>query len=366
MSYAGRALLFVSIALLISSASFAEVSISVSIGPPSLPVYEQPPCPAEGYIWTPGYWAYGPYDYYWVPGSWVLAPSNGYLWTPPWWGWDRDEFVFHEGYWGPHVGFYGGIAYGYGYPGRGYDGGRWEDGNFYYNRTVNNVNVTNIRNVYNTTVINNTTINNTTVNRVSYNGGNGGINVRPSPQEEAFERDRHIAATAAQSHHAQAAFTNPELRASVNHGRPSIAATPKPGAFNDRRAVGAKEAGGPYRMENNVPRPSDASGVVHARDLPAHPRPAAPNAGNALLDQKYQNQQSKLFGRQEQQHQRLQQKQEQEHQQLDRRNVSEAQRQQVEQRHQQQTQQMEQRHAQEQDRLQARYGPSNQGQGRRR
>src|SRR5271165_2994273 len=44
--------------------------------------------PGEGYIWTPGYWAYD-YDYndnYWVPGTWVLAPQVGYLWTPPYWG----------------------------------------------------------------------------------------------------------------------------------------------------------------------------------------------------------------------------------------------------------------------------------------
>jgi hypothetical protein len=59
--------------------------------------------------------------------------------------------------------------------GMAYEGGRWDHGQFFYNRSVNNVNVTIVRNVYNTTVINNTT-----VNRVSYNGGNGGINARPS------------------------------------------------------------------------------------------------------------------------------------------------------------------------------------------
>jgi hypothetical protein len=361
LSYALRSLLFMFLTLLMSSASFAQVGISITIGPPPLPVYEQPPCPAEGYMWTPGYWAYGPYGYYWVPGSWVLAPTPGYLWTPPWWGWNGDGFAFHEGYWGPHVGFYGGIAYGYGYFGHGYDGGRWEDGNFYYNRSVNNVSVTNIHNVYNTTVINNTT-----VNRVSYNGGEGGVNARRRPEEEAFERDRHIVPTAAQAHHAQAAFTNPELRASVNHGRPTVAATPRPGAFNDRGVTRATEIGGPYRPENNIPHPPNASGVVHARDLPAHPRPTAPNKGNALLDQKYQSQQSKLDGRQEQEHQRLQQRQERDHQQLDQHGANEVQKWQVEQRHQQQTQQMEQRHAQEQDHLQARQRPSNQGSSRSR
>ncbi|MGO9892766.1 MAG: YXWGXW repeat-containing protein [Bryobacteraceae bacterium] len=52
---------------------FAGVFISVSIAPPVLPGYVQPVCPAPGYIWTPGYWAYGPDDYYWVPGTLLTA-----------------------------------------------------------------------------------------------------------------------------------------------------------------------------------------------------------------------------------------------------------------------------------------------------
>ena len=168
-----RSLLFAVVILTMSAASFAQIGISIRIGPPAIPVYEQPLCPGEGYIWTPGYWAYDydEGDYYWVPGTWVLAPQVGYLWTPGYWGWGGGAFIFHEGYWGPQIGFYGGINYGFGYFGHGYEGGRWDNGQFYYNRSVNNVNVTNIHNVYNTTVINNTT-----VNRVSYNGGNGGIN----------------------------------------------------------------------------------------------------------------------------------------------------------------------------------------------
>ena len=95
---------------------------------------------------------------------------------------------------------------------------------------MNNVNVTNIHNVYNTTVINNTT-----VNRISYNGGNGGITARPRPEEEAAARERHTPPVAAQTQHEQAARAKPELRASVNHGTPTVAATPKPGAFKRPR-----------------------------------------------------------------------------------------------------------------------------------
>src|SRR5689334_17348519 len=97
-----------------TTAAQVSIGISVNFAPPELPVYEQPLCPGEGYIWTPGYWAWDPDygDYYWVPGTWVLAPQPGYLWTPPYWGWNGVLFVFHEGYWGPRVGFYGGINYG--------------------------------------------------------------------------------------------------------------------------------------------------------------------------------------------------------------------------------------------------------------
>jgi hypothetical protein len=90
--------------------------------------------------------------------------------VPGYWTYDDGLYYRHPGYWGPVVGYYGGIAYGYGYPGTGYYGGYWRGRHFYYNQTVNNVNITNIHNVYTTTVVNNTTI----VNRVSYNGGAGG------------------------------------------------------------------------------------------------------------------------------------------------------------------------------------------------
>ena len=361
-----RSFLFACVVLLtVSAASFAQISVAVSFGPPPLPVYEQPLCPGEGYIWTPGYWAYDydDDDYYWVPGTWVLAPEVGFFWTPGYWGWGGEGFIFHEGYWGPQVGFYGGINYGYGYFGEGYEGGRWDHGRFFYNRAVNNVNVTEIHNVYNTTVINNAG------NRVSYYGGNGGINRRPTPQEEAAAHERHIPPAAVQSQHMQAARTDPQLRASVNHGKPPVAATPRPGEFRGRDVVPAREAGGPYnppanrgaargranepvaRPENNVPRPGNA---VHPRDLPPHERPAPPNTGNAKADRKYQQQQEKLFAKQEQERQKLQQKQEQEHQRTQRQNADQARMQQTEQRHQQQTQQLQQRHEQQQQRLQSR------------
>ena len=67
-------------------AAFSQVAVGVSVNfaPPELPVYEQPICPGEGYIWTPGYWAWDDEDgdYYWVPGTWVLAPEPGFRGLP--------------------------------------------------------------------------------------------------------------------------------------------------------------------------------------------------------------------------------------------------------------------------------------------
>jgi WXXGXW repeat (2 copies) len=353
-----RSASFVLVMLTLSAASFGQFRVAITIGPPALPVYEQPICPGDGYIWTPGYWYWDDDagDYYWVPGTWVLAPEVGFLWTPGWWGWGGDAFIFHEGYWGPEIGFYGGINYGFGYFGVGFAGGRWDNGRFFYNRAVSNVDVTNIHNVYNTTV------NVTTINRVSYNGGNGGIDARPTPQEEAAQHARHIAPVAAQTQHVQSARGNPELRASANHGKPPIAATEKPGAFSGHGVVQAREAGAPYRAPESRgtagPRTeSPGRQAIHPNDIPPAGRAAPPNTGNPKLDQKYQQQQEKLFAQQNQERQKLQQKQNQEHQQLAKQQANAAKTQQLEQKHQQQTQQLQQRHATQQQRLQTRQAP---------
>jgi len=41
----------------LSAPSFAQVG-PPTVAPPELPAYEQPMCPGDGYIWTPGYWAW--------------------------------------------------------------------------------------------------------------------------------------------------------------------------------------------------------------------------------------------------------------------------------------------------------------------
>jgi hypothetical protein len=212
----------------------AFLGISIGIAPPALPVYAQPECPGDGYIWTPGYWAWDASynDYYWVPGTWIVAPEVGYLWTPAWWGCNDGAYFFHAGYWGPSVGFYGGINYGYGYNGRGYYGGYWNHNHFYYNREVNNVRGS--RYAYARAVENGNS-------RVSFNGP-GGINARATAAQEQAARQHHIAATTAQNVHLRAAAADTSLRYSANHGHPAVTATSRPGEIRatDKAAVASR------------------------------------------------------------------------------------------------------------------------------
>ena len=253
------------------------IGLSITIAPPILPIYVQPPLPAPGYLWTPGYWAYGPVGYYWVPGTWVQPPSVGLLWTPGYWGWHGGIYAWNGGYWGPHVGFYGGVNYGFGYGGVGFAGGRWNNGAFAYNSSVNNFGGTHVTNVYNETVVNNTT------NRTAFNGGAGGLTAQPTAQETAAAQEPHVTPTALQTQHEQTAASNPALRASVNHGQPAIAATSRPNEFTGPGVVAARPAvaraatgaavhpsGGPGPAIN---RGGTAAGAVH---------PAAVSPGAAV------------------------------------------------------------------------------------
>lgn len=241
-----------------------SVGISVHVAPPAIPVYTQPPCPVDGYLWVPGYWAWDDDagQYYWVPGYWSAPPSVGLLWTPGYWGWGGGVYAWHAGYWGPHVGFYGGVNYGFGYGGVGYGGGEWYGGHFRYNTAVTQVNTTVIHNTYvNKTVI----VNNT--NRTSFNGGNGGIQARPTAEQTAAMNEHHVAATSVQTQHQQAARSDRNSFANVNHGRPATAAVARPMAFNNNHATSnAAHVGGTAAPANHAAAPVNhtAAPVNHA------------------------------------------------------------------------------------------------------
>jgi hypothetical protein len=196
-------------------------------------------------------------------------------------------YRFNVGYWGPHIGYYGGVNYGFGYVGVGFAGGRWVGNSFAYNRTVVNVNVTNIHNTYNETVVNNVS-----VTKVSYNGGPGGTAAVPTAQERAAASEQHIPPTAMQHQHVQEAARNPALSARANGGHPAIAATPRAGAFNAPGVVGAHGAGTPPSAaqrggqpgqfgQNGAHTPGQPGqpGAAHTPGQPGQPNGAAKTQG---------------------------------------------------------------------------------------
>ncbi len=235
------------------------IELSVQSAPPALPEYDQPPIPEEGYIWTPGYWHWDANaGYYWVPGTWVLPPAAGLLWTPPYWGYSGGAYLFHSGYWGPRVGFYGGVNYGYGYGGVGYQGGYWVGNNFSYNRRVNNIGSVRVTNVFD---------HNVTAGRghQSFVGSDDGAR-RGTAGEKLAEHDQHQNFTPEQAGHAQAAVGNAALFAAQNHGRPPIAATPRPSQFEGPGVVAPRPPNAMRRNFQPAPQPA-------AR---ASPSPVAP------------------------------------------------------------------------------------------
>jgi hypothetical protein len=255
-----------------------SIGVAINIGPPAIPVYVQPPCPQPNYIWTPGYWQYGPYGYFWVPGAWVAAPYPGYLWTPGYWGWNSGAYAWHAGYWGRHVGFYGGVNYGFGFFGVGFVGGGWFGNTFRYNTAVVNVNRTVIRNVYvNRTVINN---NYYSHSRVSYNGGPGGIERRPLATELAYSHETHLPPLAVQRQHVQIARQNRNFLASVNGGHPAVGGVARPLSAENR--PGNFE---PVRPEDRADAPKSAAGgamehpyrETHPQYNATHPIDTHPN-----------------------------------------------------------------------------------------
>ncbi len=288
----------------VSTAEFAQAQISVSItlAPPALPVYEQPVLVEEGAIWEPGYWQYNQGAYIWVPGSWAQPPAAGQLWTPGYWGWGNGGYAWNAGYWGATIGFYGGINYGFGYFGHGYEGGHWQGEHFYYNTAVSHVNVTNIHNTYTKTVVNNTT-----VNRVSFNGGKGGISARPTSAERMTASPHH-AETASPVQHREAAKSDPSP-------------------------------------------PEEKRAPVHAADMPAITHQAVARTGAADRDKENQRQQDELRDSHEKQRQELQQKQADDHARAAKQPSASNNGEELERQHQAQTQALAQRHTSEQKSL---------------
>jgi hypothetical protein len=226
-----RLLLMALLLAIVPASSFAGVFISVGFAPPILPVYDVPQCPEDGWIWTPGYWAYGPDGYYWVPGAWVPAPYEGALWTPGYWGFSGGQYVFHNGYWGNHVGYYGGVNYGGGYFGIGFVGGMWRGHDFFYNRAVLRIDDRFGRHGYEDRgIIGRYTVAND--RHVAFSGGPGGIRHDPGPEERMAEHEQHMAATSFQHTHESSAMSDRGSYFRNNQGRPANPAMQRPMGYN--------------------------------------------------------------------------------------------------------------------------------------
>lgn len=225
--------------------------------PPALPDYSQPPAPGDGYIWTPGYWAWASSGYYWVPGAWVEPPYSGALWTPGYWGSSGGRYVFYPGHWGSHIGFYGGINYGFGYVGTGYEGGYWNGGHFYYNRDYNNVNQNVVHNVY-TYQANR----NENTSRVSFNGGSKGVQRAPAPQEKAAWHEPVAPRMTTQVQHAKTYQSNRQQFYTVNHGKPPSPAVSKPVAAERNVRPEVPKAPAP-RAPEKAARPQEKPAPSH-------------------------------------------------------------------------------------------------------
>jgi hypothetical protein len=251
----------------------ADVEVRATEVPPDLQENEQPPCPDEGYLWTPGYWAWNAGGYYWLPGAWVQPPRVDVVWTPGYWEFVGAAYIFHRGYWAEHIGYYGGINYGFGYFGVGFAGGRWVNHAFAYNRSVSNLGARVTHNTYSESVHGNATF-----NRVSYNGGPGGTTSLMTAREREFTAERHFPATSVQRQYSTQAARTQALMAhmpvSVYHSEVSAEhreveatqreTTQRPGLMN-----------GPAVAERHGPA---TSALTHQREL-AH----APSANRALV-----------------------------------------------------------------------------------
>ena len=250
------------------AAAQVSIGVSVALPPPALPDYAQPPMPDEGYVWTPGYWGWSqPVGYYWVPGTWVMPPEADVLWTPPYWGWLNGLYYLHDGYWGTSVGYYGGVDYGYGYGGDGYDGGRWQGHHFMYNRSDNNFGSVAVNNAY--------AHQDTARNRsyTSFAGGPGGTRAEATAADRQAEREHHVAMTSEQTAHVSTAARTPDLAASHNNGRPTIAATARPGQF---QGAGVTHAGPVAAGERG-----NATPTAEARPNEPNGRATSPQAEHA-------------------------------------------------------------------------------------
>ena len=122
--------------------------------------------------------------------------------------------------------------------------------------------------------------------RVSYNGGPGGVALKPTPEQERLTTEEHIRPTPQQISQARTASMDAMQFHSANQGKPAVAATARPGDLKGPGAVPAKAAGSaalaPAAGEPRPGAPGAAPNLErrlpNGAPAPAGERPGAPGA----------------------------------------------------------------------------------------
>jgi hypothetical protein len=80
-----------------ASASQAQVSFGIRIGPPPRPREARlvPSSPGPEFVWVGGYWYPVSHHYKWHEGYWTRPPYEGARWVEP----HHDGEQFYAGYW---------------------------------------------------------------------------------------------------------------------------------------------------------------------------------------------------------------------------------------------------------------------------
>jgi hypothetical protein len=95
--FVGTGLLLAAMLLAGASASRAQVSFGIRIGPPPQPrvIRVQPRSPGADYVWLDGYWYPAGGHYKWHEGYWTRPPYQGAHWVGP----HHDGQQYYAGYW---------------------------------------------------------------------------------------------------------------------------------------------------------------------------------------------------------------------------------------------------------------------------
>jgi hypothetical protein len=257
---------------------FSDDEARSSEAPPPLLDDPLPPCPEDGDLWTPGYWSRNAGGFFWVPGDWFPPPRIGLLWTPGFWQYVDAVYIFHRGYWAPHVGYYGGVNYGSGYFGTAFTGGRWVGRSFAYNLAVYGANARIFHDTYTESVPTRSDH-----DRVSFNGGPGGITRVITADEKAWATETHIHPTPLQRRTLAHAAATPTLLAQpahlvipqATHVAQSAAVNVRPAPLTAPRvmSMSAAHTAAPATVQREVVRAASSPRVMPQA---ATPRSAAP------------------------------------------------------------------------------------------